>query len=400
MIREITSIISASPSPLDRLSKSRDADSLGRLFSEIRQTRVQRESNRSTDIALKPNQTTDLDEARSGLPERNQKVQGTSASVQSAANQTLRSDTISFSANAQQLLDRPNSAAATLRNDFKEAGNPTNDYRTSGDNETDTVEAKARNLIAGLRSDFEAPVSSGNLNKVSNRNGVSAEVEAHAASIRSLKNGAANGSSNSGSTRASERVSSPLTTKFGPLAGLRIEKDDSGNFTITKLPNRVEVGGRRFDLSDGAIRLNPDGTIDSAQNSTDTAPSRSDDSEGGLLGLTVRGDSSVKLAPKNGKISATASTEGAIEISGIKVQLDTGTSILVGAAPRGRIEIDESEIKISLGKETFNLRGGQTIRFGGAQKQSASDSEALRQPNAGAALETKGFTPFFKGISA
>ena len=150
---------------------------------------------------------------------------------------------------------------------------------------------------------------------------------------------------------------------MAPLVGLRIEKSESGALVVSRLPNRVKIDGRQFDFSYGPLRVRPDGTVaDSADKSGANEESGDEVSSGALLGLAVRGDSNVKLSPKGGKINATAVSEGKIEVNGVKVGLESGTSILVGAGSGGDVELDEAETRVTLGREVFNLKGDS--RFG------------------------------------
>ena len=138
---------------------------------------------------------------------------------------------------------------------------------------------------------------------------------------------------------------------------------------------------------------------DSADKSGANEESGDEVSSGALLGLAVRGDSNVKLSPKGGKINATAVSEGKIEVNGVKVGLESGTSILVGAGSGGDVELDEAETRVTLGREVFNLKGGQQIRFEGASVQSASNegsADASRSRVADPAVQAGGFSPFRK----
>lgn len=433
MIREIPSIISASPSPLEQLEKARDADSVSRLFADIRQARAEREASRSKRISFRPNQIGDLESLQARLGETAAKAQVAAASVQGVANQHFGSDKITLSAQAQQSLDvptnlvPPSSALSQLRTETAEVERENARKRTRKPNrqsedeaekgrnsskstlgEADSVEGKARQLIDGLRSDFESSISVTKRNnaKTFDLGLADATLGKPAASIRALRNGELGQS-----IGTNEQPVNSEPQKLAPLAGLKIEKSDSGQLSITKLPNRVTVGGHQFDLSNGPVTLNPDGSIETPPNAGGVNGLKADrpstsgesDSGNGLLGLAVRGGPNVKLAPKNGKISATATSAGEIEAAGVRVTLAAGTSVLINSDSKGRIQIDESETRLSLGKHTFSLRGGQQITLGEDPAKSALVTEDAPQPNAAPPslpAKAQGFTPLFQSLRA
>lgn len=429
MIDEILSIISASPSPLERLEQARDADNLSRLFTEIRQARIEKESSQPQKISLRSDKADDLDDQQARLGKSAAKAQLASSS-QNVAIQHFGSDSITLSKQAQQALDvpanqvPPNGTVSELRTETVEIERERGKKRPkqlskqsedetekrgksskAAQNEPDSVEVKARQLISGLRSDFESagPIGKKNDAKAGQIELTDPTLERPTASIRSLRNREL--TSPESGTNQQPVSSSPQ--KLAPLAGLKIEKNDTGQLTITKLPNRVTVGGNQFDLANGPVTIKSDGSIEPPSNAgavdglktnqpTTTAESNSNN---GLLSLPVRGGPGIKLAPKNGKIGATASSDGGIEVAGVKVGLAAGTSVLVNSDFRGKIQIDESETRVALGKQSFNLRGGQQVTLGEDPTQSPKLQKSATQTNGAPsqpATKANGFTPLFQ----
>jgi hypothetical protein len=419
VIEEAQSIISSSPSPLEQLSRVRDADSLSRLLADVRKARVEREGTRLNGGELRPRKAADLETSKGNLLDF-AKARVAGGAVQQPANQQVRSDTANFSSKALQLAELPanpippqrelvpagveprepdpEDVRKAPRSQGKGSQPETKGSRdASGGSDAGSVESKVRLLFAGLRKDFESSATAASLSGAA----VAAQKpEGGIARIDRVPSRAP-GAQELAHTSVSkaEPQASPVAS-MAPLVGLRIEKSESGALVVSRLPNRVKIDGRQFDFSDGPLRVRPDGTVaDSADKSGANEESGDEVSSGALLGLAVRGDSNVKLSPKGGKINATAVSEGKIEVNGVKVGLESGTSILVGAGSGGDVELDEAETRVTLGREVFNLKGGQQIRFEGASVQSASNegsADASRSRVADPAVQAGGFSPFRK----
>ena len=106
MIEEAQSIISSSPSPLEQLSRVRDADSLSRLLADVRKARVEREGTRLNGGELRPRKAADLETSKGNLLDF-AKARVAGGAVQQPANQQVRSDTANFSSKALQLAELP-----------------------------------------------------------------------------------------------------------------------------------------------------------------------------------------------------------------------------------------------------------------------------------------------------
>ncbi len=419
MIEEAQSIISSSPSPLEQLSRVRDADSLSRLLADVRKARVERDSTRLNGGELGPRKAADLETSKgNSLDFSKARVPG--AAVQQPVNQQVGSDTANFSSKALQLAELPANQIPPQRDlvptgvesqalDPEDVQKQPRSQRKGPQPETKgardasvgsdagSVESKVRLLFAGLRKDFE---SSGTTASPSGAAVASQKPEGGIARIDRVPSRALGAQEVADTSVSKTDAQASPVSSMAPLVGLRIEKSDSGSVVVSKLPNRVKIGGRQFDFSDGPLRVRPDGTVANSADKRDAnEESGAEVSNGALLGLAVRGDSNVKLSPKGGKINATAVSEGKIEVNGVRVGLERGTSILVGAGSRGDVELDEAETRVALGREVFNLKGGQQIRFEGASVQAASNAgsaDASRSRVADAAVQAGGFSPFRK----